>query len=639
MTQKPKAFRCASFKVGESGVGFAAVFGGESWQGVFVTVGNDGLPSVVKTPVADHAAGQELSALHAEALAGLADAERRRADENLSKGLSYIGIGQRPANGSLADAGAAALEASAAGRMSREDANRSVQALLTEAIAPVMVAIDQGALRALRAAPAFSRSDFSFYATKDERRGLLRRQAADVYPILAGVMARNLRAKLAIDRAEPLAEALTSALGQRKDCVPVFGKALLRRLQGLEWPLREGIGPEWLGEKLSVIPPEWFPKTPEDWEAFLTVADGLGRNLPQVLGVGFEDLVAGCGGKWKDFLKRIAKAYTDTRPPENLDDAERVEWLRTGGRSPDESPQALKNAAIDLEDMVDAYARLVVLPAAGTASGEDRPYLGEVQKIQARHAAARILLGGKNAAAMFEISRHYHTQAEHILNEATGTEQRKVEFKQVAEDGWAPLCNQVRAPNGVFVIPLTDPRELADEGRHGINEDGTSGLHHCVGSYASSCREHGHHILSFRRYHENGTFERLSTIEIGPAREGQTGFSERQHRGMLNRDVPGDAKQAWSWFQDAVAAGEVPLNYEGIRSYMLASVRNRRDDVERVCGFEWKEEGALDRAIGAWREYVGKGIRGLGATDFCALPEIQEVAEAISPKRVALAAV
>jgi hypothetical protein len=462
-----------------------------------------------------------------------------------------------------------------------------------------------------------------------------RLQAAAAYPMLAAAMARNLRAKLAIDGAKPLNEELIQAFGKSRSQEPVFSKGLLRRLHGLDWPVPDGVSPEWLAERIGEIPADWFPKTPEEWEAFLVVARGLGRNLPQRIGIPFSDLVKGCSGKWVDFRRRLAKSYFDTRPPEDLDEEGRRAWLRSPP-VPDESFEALHNAAIDLADMVDQFSRLVVLPAAGLSNPDNKPFLAETQRTVARHAAAELLFGGKNAGAMFEISRHYHTQAEHVLEQATGHAMlTPTEFKEVAEDGWAPLCNQVQAPNGVWIVPLTDPRELADEGR-GLNgsprnADGSDGLCHCVGGYSSSCRDHGHHILSFR-YIENGMIKRLSTIELGPIAEGDLKFKVCQHRGHRNGKAPDVSAQAWEWFQDAVWSNQMALNHAGIRSYMVTLTKRRDDDVERACGYKWREEGAFEHALRAFDEWLGKGLRQISPPDFIALPEIARVSNEIMPR-------
>lgn len=606
--------------------------------GAFLVVDGAGVPAVYGPDPLPCDPRTDLAAMLDQSVAR----KGRRVDwtsEQLSEGLSFFGLFGKSDN-SAADVCVRAACAHNP-KIPVAEMTDAVHARLKSAIAPVFAAIDTDALHALRASSSFSRSDFAFYAHGDgsattmERRQR-RLQAAAAYPVLAASMARNLRAKLAIDGAKPLNEELIQAFGQTRTKEPVFSKALLRRLQGLDWPVPPGVSPEWLAERIGEIPADWFPKTPEEWESFLVVARTLGRTLPQRIGIPFGDLVKGCSGKWIDFRRRMAKSCFDSRPPEDLDEEGRRAWLRSPP-TPDESFEALHNAAIDLGDMIDHFSRLVVLPAAGLANLESKPFLAETQRSAARHAAAELLFGGKNACAMFEISRHYHTRAEHVLEQATGHETaHAIEFKQVAEDGWAPLCNQVQAPNGVWIVPLTDPRELADEGRGYAgssprNVDGTDGLSHCVGGYSSSCRDSGHHILSFR-YIEEDTMKRLSTIELDAVTEGDRKFKVCQHRGTRNGKAPDAAAQAWDWFQDAVWNNEIAINYEGIRSYMVTQMKRRDDDVERACGYKWKEEGAFENALRAFDEWLGKGLRQITAADFIALPEIVRVSDEIMPR-------
>ena len=613
--------------------------------GAFLTVDASGVPTVYGPDALPTDPKGDLAAMFESAVAR----KDRRVDwsKNLSDGLSFFGL-FRPGEDSFVESAARAAAARAqqragqAGPALAAELRNEISLALRNALAPLMAAMDADALRALRAVSSFTAAEFGFYARGDGSAASMERrkrrlQAADAYPLLAGAMARNLRTKLAIDRSAPLNEEMIQAFGQNRKQEPVIGKALLRRLQGLDWPVPEGVTPEWLAERVGELPADWFPKTPEEWDAFMTVARGLGRNLPQRLGMSFADLVKNCGGKWVDFRKRLAKAYTDARPPEGMDEAERTEWLRNPPK-PDESYEALNNAAIGLADMVEAYARLVVLPAAGLANPDNKPFLAEPQRNAARHAAAELLFGGKNAAAMFEISRHYHTQAERVLEAATGHQPAaRVEFKEVAEDGWAPLCNQVQAPNGVWVMPLTDPRELQDEGRHGKNADGSHGLHHCVGGYSEACKTRGHHILSFRYIDEEGRISRQSTIEIDAIAEGDRKFKVCQHQGKGNGKIPDASREAWEWFQEAVWTEQVRLNYEGIRTYMVTQRTRRDDDVERVCGYKWREEGAFETALGAFSEWMPKGLRGLPAAEFLALPEVQAASDAIMPRHRALA--
>ena len=611
--------------------------------GAFIAVDRFGVPTIYG-PLAEpaRAIDDDLAETFERVRAGAA-AKGDWADKWLSEGLSYFGFFRRDEASTIIDL---CMRAQADhGRQPDDETMAEIRRTFMKHMSPIAAAMDMDALKALRATSGFSRSDFAFYAPGEggaerEKRRVQRLQAATAYPMLASAMARNLRAKLAIDGAKPLVEALIDAFG-RRDEKPVFTKGILRRLQGLDWPVPNGVTPEWLAEKLGALSPDWFPKSPEDWEAFLTVARGLGRSLPMVTGVSFPELVAGAGGKWMDFRKRLAKAYTDTRPPENPDEEQRREWLRNPV-VPDESFGALQNAVIELEHMIETFARLVVVPAAAGVGGDVKPFIGETQRTAARRAATQLLFSGKNAAAMFEISRHFATQLEHIQQVAAG-EPPRPEFKQVAEDGWAPLCNAMLAPNGVSIVPLTDPRELEDEGRglgggSTLNADGSHGLAHCVGGYSESCRKHGHHIISFRLVEPNGSFKRLSTLELMPISQGDRSLKSKQHKGKRNTDPPAEAKDAWAWFRQAVSDARVPLNYEGIRQYLIGLVSRWNDDVERIAGYKWREDGAVERALRAFDPYLGKGLRNLPAARFAELPEVEAVGYEITPRRVAMPA-
>src|SRR5690606_9208877 len=119
----------------------------------------------------------------------------------------------------------------------------------------------------------------------------------------------------------------------------------------------------------------------------------------------------------------------------------------------------------------------------------------------------------------------------------------------VAEDGWPPLCNPVQAPNGVWIVPLTDPRELNDEGRAAPDSNGVCGLNHCVGGYAYACRSGRSHILSLRAGGSHGPgIKRLSTVEIMSVVPGEVDLNVRQHRGPSNRAPDRSATLALEWF-------------------------------------------------------------------------------------------
>lgn len=85
--------------------------------------------------------------------------------------------------------------------------------------------------------------------------------------------------------------------------------------------------------------------------------------------------------------------------------------------------EALKAACGDLEDMVDMFARTLVLPAAAGAS-EEMPIVGEIQRRQAREVAAQILIGVKTAPGAFLATRAWHGTAMEMLAVIRGGDPR-----------------------------------------------------------------------------------------------------------------------------------------------------------------------------------------------------------------------
>src|SRR3546814_8859293 len=81
-----------------------------------------------------------------------------------------------------------------------------------------------------------------------------------------------------------------------------------------------------------------------------------------------------------------------------------AEWLKNLPQ-PDTGREAIRNACLDVKDMTASFARMIVIPVAANASGEETVYLSDVHGTQATTAAARILFAGKSAGPVFELSR------------------------------------------------------------------------------------------------------------------------------------------------------------------------------------------------------------------------------------------
>ena len=498
--------------------------------------------------------------------------------------------------------------------------------------------IDARALHALRAADRIDVSSYLFFAG-DGPKADHRRQAAGTYPLLAGAMSRLPTVKLRIDAGSSLADALEMAMGRREDGRPTLPKAALKRLQGIEWAA-DAMAPEQLAEALGSISPQNVPRTREDFEAFAAVASTIGRMLPSV-GLTFDVLAADSQGKWAEFRRRTAKAAMERRPPQGLDAEGIAEWRRNPP-PPDESVEALRAACVDLEEMVDMFARTLVLPAASAASDE-MPILGEIQRRQAREVAAQILIGTKTAPGAFLATRAWHGTAMEMLAVVRGGDPELVERLQaVAEDGWAPIAQAMTAPNGLFILPLTDPRMLADEGRgwglrgeeSTLNADGSRGLNHCVATKESYCRQGTMHVLSIRRVNADGTFERLSTPSILGVPQGSTDIRPNEHRAFGNTNPSAEAAAAWKWYKDGLSSGAIPINHDMIREVTVRERKRWSDDVARGALYDWRKDELLERAFSAWRPYLPKAMQSMPLADFLARPDIRDLSASLTGRRL-----
>jgi hypothetical protein len=498
--------------------------------------------------------------------------------------------------------------------------------------------IDARALHALRAADRIDVSSYLFFAG-DGPKADHRRQAAGTYPLLAGAMSRLPTVKMRIDAGSSLADALEMAMGRREDGRPTLPKAALKRLQGIEWAA-DAMAPEQLAEALGSISPQNVPRTREDFEAFAAVASTIGRMLPSV-GLTFDVLAADSQGKWAEFRKRTAKAAMERRPPQGLDAEGIAEWRRNPP-PPDESVEALRAACVDLEEMVDMFARTLVLPAASAASDE-MPILGEIQRRQAREVAAQILIGNKTAPGAFLATRAWHGTAMEMLAVVRGGDPELVERLQaVAADGWAPIAQAMTAPNGLFILPLTDPRMLADEGRgwglrgeeSTLNADGSRGLNHCVATKESYCRQGTMHVLSIRRVNADGTFERLSTPSILGVPQGSTEIRPNEHRAFGNTNPSAEAAAAWKWYKDGLSSGAIPINHDMIREVTVRERKRWSDDVARGALYDWRKDELLERAFSAWRPYLPKAMQSMPLADFLARPDIRDLSASLTGRRL-----
>ena len=357
-----------------------------------------------------------------------------------------------------------------------------------------------------------------------------------------------------------------------------------------------------------------------------------------------------------------------------LDRAHVAGWI-TRRVAPDLSRGALMGAFAEMNEMVGSFARKVVMPAAARQAtelaGARQHMLAYQHHVAALQAAARILLPGKSFVRLMEMTRTYINHGTDILGAGcpakTDAKLKEEDARRrarinadaamrigidpaapIPEDGWAPLCPILEAPNGVWIVPLTDAELLEDEGRgwsgSSLNKDSSIGLSICVGvspTYKNNCRRQGEHILSFRELggKEGATFTRLACMQIAAVGAGETTLRAIQFMGDHNNYTPPEgATRAWEWFQQQVLGGAVKLNYEAIRERMVEARKHLTDEVELGCGYDWKNATRIAEAMRPWASFVGKKHRRMGPEELARDPDVASVVEALEPGAMAAAA-
>jgi len=204
---------------------------------------------------------------------------------------------------------------------------------------------------------------------------------------------------------------------------------------------------------------------------------------------------------------------------------------------------------------------------------------------------------------MLGISERWHARRETIL--------ANIRDPAIAQRGaWHPLLPdkvlQVpkREQDGIneplYIENLTTPDTLKEEGGR---------LHHCVGSYASSCQAGMTHILSIRRASDGSsisTFEISSkggyeTFMANAQREIRVPHANRtlhvvQHRGVRDSNPPAEAWAALDYFAKGVESGLITLNMA--QHGRVRSLKERKGFLQRFVGGQEQEHPPIVEMIG-----------------------------------------
>lgn len=524
--------------------------------------------------------------------------------------------------------------------------------------------IHRDALDALKATDRFDWGSLSFYGRGDEV-GLLRRQAANVYPMMAEFFSNNSTfSRHVIQKKQPLNAELANVFGIKEKS--------LKRLRGVTHPLNGMTADEVIANS-NAIPPDWFPKTEEDWESYSILSKTIGRvlgdQLSDIVENPLEALYKGSKGNWREFHERCAMAFMDDRPPEGLTDElqdalkSQVNWksLKKAARKgdddldsevrkqsakfdyasdrekeavetwfreaclPDMSEQLMQVACDETLHMVRMVRDHVVIPAAARAAVGygvlEEPVVTHNQKAAAENVAMKLLFIpdpdtpsiGKTAPNIFENTRFFLNDIARIQNELAGGEDYAEALKEsLNNDGeWPHLFSGfAEAPNGMYFEPLVTEDALQDEGRRGVNSDGTEGLHHCVGGFGNRCKD-GQHILSLRIPAQNRAgFERVATLQVENVSLGTGNIQTGMFYGRNNTFPGTEAEDARHWLRDALKSGEIQINARQIETYDRAyqALVGQKDDVEQTCLYDWRERDKINGAMMAVGRLVHKNV-------------------------------
>jgi hypothetical protein len=244
--------------------------------------------------------------------------------------------------------------------------------------------------------------------------------------------------------------------------------------------------------------------------------------------------------------------------------------------------------------MASAFHDQIQRPLAAMASGSDESRR-EMNEVQVRN----MLFKGLSLTKILEASRRWHARQE-AINAAISALSPELEFKN-----WRPGLPDWE-PDGMRVTILTTRKELTDEGRDGVNDDGTAGLAHCVGGYSDRCRSGDSRILSVRRLLPSGGFVRLSTAEISvKATNGARELDVVQHRGHANGDAPPQPEAMLGEYLEKCRAGRLAINESELVPLPSSG------GVMATCGYDWREPGNIEKAIAAWSPCLPRRIRGM----------------------------
>ena len=310
-----------------------------------------------------------------------------------------------------------------------------------------------------------------------------------------------------------------------------------------------------LVRRAARFPREWAPSGREQWEAFLDLCPVLDA----VAGWCVESLdlvrLVNAGGDWAAFRVRLHAAAGLAAP---------VDVLGSSG---------VENAVADIHDVAVAYARDVLRPScAATWHLPAKHREGGQEWVSSAWA---LLNSGRSLPRMLEASRDWHRRRARMAMAVAAMPTSHGDTL-----AWGKGLPDATL-DGIGFRVLATEGELVDEGREGLNADGSAGLGNCIGGYSEECLTGASRVVSLRAPGASPP-RRLSVAEVhvthgrdGPA------FRVHEHRGPGNGPASAGCEAALDAYVAALASGTLPVDVAALVPMPVVG-----DPVARQCRFD-----------------------------------------------------
>lgn len=477
---------------------------------------------------------------------------------------------------------------------------------------------------------------------------LYRMQAAQSYPILAGLIAESHSLAKAVDAVESIQPILMERTGLNKASLKRLGKLVEPAPVAKIFETGERIeGQDALGVNrarhtqingsvpvdialryLSDLPPDRTPRDDEAWIRYNEILTAVAIPIHNATSIPVADILEASKGNWVEFHAMLAKS-ADFAPADF-----------------DRKTMAL--TTIDALEAVEHFNRTALLPQA-LASIRDceqpEPMISREYVMSGFEASVGLILGGtKNVAVtLMEISRRYASRIPAMMEiegraYLNGNRDMEEHFVKYGDKGYPLMTEAFTASNGLVVRPLANGDELTRE---------SARLNHCVGSYQSSARRAHCHIYSVQD--ETGD-ESYSTIEFravegSDARAAATALTSVQHRANRNGAPAEPCTKAVEEFINAVKSGNLPINLSEINQWRNHLTDTGQDTGKKravttwssVLELEWSNDKTREDYWGEWGQVLGGKIAkspnpGVVYTE----KKSQELVGAMSPRTAAM---